>query len=86
MKNKIKKFFSIEQDSYNFDIYDLTALFTVLNVILIIAGFPLCFCIWACELFYLSSYGNPQSCILKYLCNTNCIDSIKYFLFNVRRF
>lgn len=39
MKNKIKKFFNIEQDSYNFDIYDLTALFTVLNVILIIAGF-----------------------------------------------
>ena len=38
-KNKIKKFFNIEQDSYNFDIYDLTALFTVLNVILIIVGF-----------------------------------------------
>lgn len=39
MKNKIKKFFSIEQDNYNFNIYDLTALFTVLNVALIIAGF-----------------------------------------------
>ncbi len=39
MKNKIKKFFSIEQDSYIFNIYDLTALFTILNVILIIAGF-----------------------------------------------
>ena len=39
MKNKIKKFFSIEQDSYIFNIYDLTALFTILNVILIIVGF-----------------------------------------------
>ena len=39
MKNKIKKFFSIEQDNYNFNIYDLTALFTILNVILIIVGF-----------------------------------------------
>ena len=39
MKNKIKKFFSIEQDNYTFNIYDLTALFTILNVILIIEGF-----------------------------------------------
>lgn len=36
---KIKTFFSITDNKYCFNIYDITSIFTVLNVSLIIAGF-----------------------------------------------
>jgi hypothetical protein len=37
--NKIKKFFSITEKSYNFEMYDLTTLITILNVTFILMGF-----------------------------------------------
>lgn len=36
----MKEFFNIKSDKYRFEIYDLTALFTVINVALIIMGVP----------------------------------------------
>lgn len=35
----MKKFFSIKENKYEFEIFDLTALITVLNVALIVMGF-----------------------------------------------
>lgn len=43
--NRIKNFFSIKEDKYTFEIFDLTALITVLNVALILMGYwwaPIC--------------------------------------------
>lgn len=37
--NRIKNFFSIKEDKYTFEIFDLTALITVLNVALILMGY-----------------------------------------------
>lgn len=36
---KIKEFFSIKEDKYTFEIWDLTSIITVLNVALILMGF-----------------------------------------------
>ena len=38
--NKIKKFFGIEEDKYIFEWADLTTMLTVLNVALVLIGFP----------------------------------------------
>lgn len=35
----MKKFFGIEEENYRFEIFDLTAIITILNVLFIVLGF-----------------------------------------------
>lgn len=35
----MKDFFNIKTDKYRFEIYDLTAIFTIVNVVLIVMGY-----------------------------------------------
>lgn len=36
----IKKFFGIEDSTYKFEIYDVTTIFTIINVVLVFLGVP----------------------------------------------
>ena len=47
----MKQFFSITESNYQFSIFDVTALFTILNVIFIILGY------WFAPLFGLVNCG-----------------------------
>lgn len=64
--NKVKNFFSIKENKYVFNIYDVTALFTILNVTFIILGF------WWAPIFGLT---NCTICVIMQIKNKAFINA-----------
>ena len=62
----MKEFFSITESNYQFNIFDVTALFTILNVVFIILGY------WFAPLFGLI---NCVICLITNVKNKSMINS-----------
>ena len=78
----MRDFFNIKEDYYRFEIYDLTAILTILNVVFVLMGY------WWAPIFGLV---NCAICLtmnvvnrlhIKCLSHPGGIDNFKYLLFN----
>ena len=77
----IKKFFSIEEKFYRFEIFDVTSILIIINVVLIILGIRFASIFWFSFLYNMLWYEYKNKSTYQFIYNADCFDCSKYILF-----